>query len=99
MVIPPVGAVLGILAARRTRESRGFHRVCRPLGLILVLAGIALAVTYFEKSEALTGTGMGAGLGELIIALLFVFVALIGVLMVGIGALGAAARPQSPSGE
>ena len=99
LVMPPVGVALGILAARRTRESRALHRVCRPLGLIAVLAGIAAAVIYFEKAEAVTGTGMFAGLGEVIVALFFVFLALIGALMVGIGALGAAACPQSPSGE
>lgn len=99
LVMPPLGAALGILAARRTRESRVLHRVCRPLGLFIVLAGIAAAVVYFEKAEAVSGTGMLAGLGEAIIALFFVFLALIGALMVGIGTLGAAARPQSPSGE
>ncbi len=48
-VMGPLGAVVGVLAARRTRESRILHRVCRTLGLVCVLAGITMAIVFKDK--------------------------------------------------
>lgn len=99
LVMPSMGAMLGVLAARRTRESPRLHGACLRAGLITVLGGVVGAVIYSEKAVTFAGTGMLAGMGELVISLFFVSVVLIGALLTAIGALGPAARRQSPSGE
>ena len=95
----PVGALLGLVGAWVTRESRELHRACRVVGLVLGLIGITLAVVSTEKARAAHGTGMFSILWDGLEALLFGIVAVIGILVMGIAGFGAAARHQSPSGE
>ena len=95
----PVGALLGLVGAWVTRESRELHRACRVVGLVFGLIGITLAVVSTEKARAAYGTGMFSVLRDGLEALLFGMVAVIGILMMGIGGCGTAARRQSPSGE
>ena len=95
----PLGALLGVWAARRTRRARRFQLACLPVGVALVGLGLYQAREAFVRADGLTGTGPFAGLGEYIDGLLFWAVAVIGVLVAGMGACGAiAGSPEKPPG-
>ena len=84
----PLGAALGATVAGWTRRMRLVHLSVTVVGLVLGLCGAIAAVVFYRQSEALTGTGAFAGLGEFIIALFLALLATIGVALVLAGLFG-----------
>jgi hypothetical protein len=83
-----IGAVLGLVAARATRQRRGVHRALLAGGLVAIAAGTAGAVKMFAAAESRHGHGPFAGLGEALVGLVLVAVAAIGVAGLAAGAFG-----------
>ncbi len=99
LALIPLGAMLGFVAAWKTRESPKIHRTCRVLGLILALVGITMAIVFAEKAGALPETGMFPSFVDAVFAVLFGILAVIGILVMGIAGFGTAALRHSPTGE
>jgi fermentation-respiration switch protein FrsA (DUF1100 family) len=58
----PLGAVLGVFAARATVRRRAVHRTLVVLGVVAAAAGIAGAMSQFAASTARHGEGPFSGL-------------------------------------
>lgn len=88
----PIGAVLGVWAAVRTRLAHAIHRAFFIAGVFCMLMGILMASWLLQRSERATGSGPFAGLGELVGVGLSLGVVAIGVCMFGIWAFAKLAQ-------
>jgi hypothetical protein len=92
----PLGAVLGVFAARATVRRRGVHRTLVVLGVVAAAAGTAGAMSQFAASTARHGEGPFSGLGEALVGMLLACVAALGVAACAAGAAGRLAARTEP---
>lgn len=88
LLMLPIGALLGTWLAIRTRRSRRFQRLCVPVGVGVLGIGLFLAFTYFAAARTASEAMGMAGLGKLIVGVVFLAVAGIGVLFLGAALFG-----------
>jgi hypothetical protein len=92
MLALPMGGVLGVWAAVRSRHAPVVHRVSCILSMFLTPVGVVMAYWFMQRSHQAKGSGPFAGLGELIGVALSIGIAAVGACMFGIWAFAKLAR-------
>lgn len=88
----PIGAVLGVWGAARTRHASVLHRVFSICGLSITAIGAFMAIRFVQMSQQAIGSGPFAGIGEFVAAGISIGFAALGVCMFGIWAFARLAR-------
>src|SRR5262245_63751558 len=92
----PLGAALGVFAARATVRRRAVHRALIVVGLVAAAVGTVGAVSQFAASRASHGGGPFAGLGAALFGMLLACIAALRVVCTAAGAAGRLAARTAP---